>query len=95
MQAPFRRFPTRTVMIDGSLRREFEYIRHGTCTLLGALEVGTGRVFGHVVKQRTAQALVTFLEAIAQRYPGKQIYVVPARRSLVCCRPRSARRGAR
>jgi len=76
MQALFRRFPTRTLMIDGSLRREFEYIRHGTCTLLGALEVGTGRVFGHVVKQRTAQALVTFLEAIAKRYPRKQIYVV-------------------
>jgi transposase len=76
MQALFRRFPTRVSMVDGSLRREFEYVRHGTCTLLGALEVGTGRVFGHVVKQRTAQALVTFLEAIAKRYPGKQIYVV-------------------
>ena len=76
MQALFRRFPTRTVMIDGSLRREFEYLRHGTCTLLGALEVGSGRVFGHVVKQRTAQALVTFLEAIAKRYPRKQIYIV-------------------
>src|SRR6266478_5215347 len=61
MQALFRRFPTRTLIIDGSLRREFEYQRHGTCTLLGALEVGTGRVFGHVVKRRTADALVTFL----------------------------------
>lgn len=76
MQALFRRFPTRTLMIDGSLRREFEYERHGTCTLLGALEVGTGRVFGHVVKRRTAHALVTFLEAVAKRYPGKQVYVV-------------------
>jgi len=36
------RFPTRTSTIDGSLRREFEYVRHGTCTLLAALEVGSG-----------------------------------------------------
>lgn len=76
MQALFRRFPTRTVMIDGSLRREFEYQRHGTCNLLGALEVGTGRVFGHVVKRRTADALVNFLEDIAKRYPEQQVYVV-------------------
>src|SRR4051794_14813785 len=76
MQALFRRFPTRTVMIDGSLRREFEYVRHGTCSLLGALEVGTGRVFGQVVERRTADALVTFLDAIAKRYPHQQIYVV-------------------
>lgn len=76
MQALFRRFPTRISVVDGSLRREFEYVRHGTCTLLGALEVGTGRVFGHVVKHRTAEALVTFMEAIAQHYPERQIYVV-------------------
>lgn len=76
MQALFRRFPTRISMVDGSLRREFEYVRHGTCTLLGALDVASGRAFGHVVKHRTAQALVTFMEQIAKRYPHKQIYVV-------------------
>jgi transposase len=76
MQALFRRFPTRTVTIDGSVRREFEYQRHGTCNLLGALEVGSGRVFGHVVKRRTADALVGFLEAIAERYPDQQVYVI-------------------
>jgi transposase len=75
MQALFRRFPTRTTL-DGSMRREFEYVRQGTCSLLGALEVGTGCVFGHVVKRRTAEALVSFMEAIAKRYARKQIYVV-------------------
>ena len=76
MQALFRRFPTRTSTIDGSLRREFEYVRHGTCTLLAALEVGSGRVFGHVVRRRTADALVTFLEAVAKRYPDQPVYIV-------------------
>jgi hypothetical protein len=46
------------------------------CNLLGALEVGTGRVFGRVVQHRTADAMVRFLEAIAQRYPDQQIHVV-------------------
>jgi transposase len=76
MQALFRRFPTRTVVEDGTVRREFEYVREGTCTLLGALEVGTGRVFGHVVKKRDARSLVGFLEAIAARYPNRPVYIV-------------------
>jgi transposase len=50
MQALFRRFPTRVYEQDGTVRREFEYRREGTCTLLGALDVQTGRVFGRVVK---------------------------------------------
>jgi transposase len=76
MQALFRRFPTRVFEKDGTVRREFEYVREGTCTLLGALEVGTGRVFGRVVKKRGARALVSFMEAIAQRYPRRQVYVI-------------------
>jgi transposase len=76
MQALFRRFPTRTVRENGIVRREFEYVREGTCTLLGAYEIGTGRVFGQVVKKRDARALVGFLETIARRYPDKPVYVV-------------------
>ena len=76
MQALFRRFPTRIYEKDGSLRREFEYVREGTCTLLGALEVGSGRVYGRVVKKRGARELVSFMEAIARRHPGRQVYVV-------------------
>jgi len=76
MQALFRRFQTRIYKKDGSVRREFEYHREGTCTLLGALDVHTGRVFGRVVKKRGADALVSFMEEIARRYPGRQVYVV-------------------
>ncbi len=62
--------------IDGVVRREFEYIRRGTRTLLGALNVHTGEVLGRVVEHRTADALVAFMEDVARRYRGKQVYVV-------------------
>ena len=75
MQALRRRYPTHLGR-DHVLRREFEYRRRGTCCLLGAFDVGTGRVLGRVVPRRTATALVSFLESVARRYPGRQVYVV-------------------
>ena len=75
MQALRRRHPTH-LGPDRMLRREFEYSRRGTCCLLGAFDVRTGRVLGRVVPRRTATALVGFLEAVARRYPGRKIFVV-------------------
>jgi transposase len=60
----------------GRLRYEFEYKRHGVAALLAAFDVRTGEVHGRVVPHRTANALVEFLEAVARRYPEKQVYVV-------------------
>lgn len=64
------------VASDGSVRREFEYKRHGTCCLLAAFDTRTGRVLGHVVPRRTAAALVAFVEDVARQNPGRPIYVV-------------------
>lgn len=61
---------------DGTVRHEYEYKRHGTQTLLAALNVQTGRVFGRVVKRRTAKATVSFMNEVARRYPGREVYVV-------------------
>lgn len=74
MQALERR--TNNHGIDGVVRQEFEYIRRGTRTLLGALNVHTGEVFGRVVEHRTGDALVAFMQDVARRYRGKQVYVV-------------------
>jgi transposase len=60
----------------GRLRKEFEYTRHGVAALLAAFDIGTGEVFGQVVPRRTAKALVAFMEGVAKKYPGKQVYVV-------------------
>jgi hypothetical protein len=60
---------------DGVNRREFEYIRHGTSTLIAAFNVGTGTVFGRC-RRRTAEGLVRFMEEIAVRYPQGDVYVI-------------------
>ena len=61
---------------DGSVRYEFEYKRHGTQALLAAFDIRTGRVFGRVVKKRSAKRLVSFMNALARRYPKGDVYVV-------------------
>jgi transposase len=75
MQALERKHPDRRDS-KGRVRREFEYKRHGVSALLAAFDIRTGEVFGRVVPHRTAKALVEFLEAIARKHPGKQVYVV-------------------
>lgn len=75
MQALSRKHPSRRTA-DGSVRREFEYVRHGTCCLLASFDVATGKVLGRVVKRRTADALVSFLDEVAAHYPERQVHVV-------------------
>jgi transposase len=45
-------------------RREFEYIRHGTQTLIAAFDVVTGEVRGSVGNSRTEADFVAYLEAL-------------------------------
>jgi len=45
-------------------RREFEYIRHGTQTLIAYLDVVTGKVGGSVADTRTEQDFAAFLAAL-------------------------------
>lgn len=75
MQALARKHPTKREG-DASVRREFEYVRRGTCCLLAGFNVRTGEVLGNVVGRRTGPALVTFLERVAKRYPKGHVYVV-------------------
>ena len=75
IQVLARRYPT-LVARDGSLRHEFEYVRHGTRALLAALNVRTGKVITELVEHRTAAALVAFMQRVADAYPGKIVHVV-------------------
>lgn len=75
MQVLARRFPT-VVEPDGSLRREFEYVRHGTRVLLAAFNTRTGEVIAEVVPRRTGDALVAFMQRVADAHPGKTVHVV-------------------
>lgn len=75
MQALARRHPTH-VGRRGIVRREFEYRRRGTCSLLAAFDIRTGKVFARVVRHRDADALVAFMRALARHYPDRRVYVV-------------------
>lgn len=76
LQVLGRKHSTHTDWRDGSVRYEYEYKRNGTQCLLAAFDVRTGRVFGRVVPHRSAEALVSFMNALARRYPNKKVYVV-------------------
>ena len=76
MQALERKYPGRRPRPGWPGRREFEYVRHGTVTLLAALNVHTGHVLGHCGPRRTAADLLAFLEAVAAAYPTGAVHVV-------------------
>lgn len=67
---------TRLATRNATGRFEFEYVRHGTKTLIAALDVASGKVFGQVRSGRTADDLVAFMEALARKHPTKKIIVV-------------------
>ena len=75
MQALEHVHPAHLVAHDGVVRQDFEYVRHGTSTLIAAFDVRTGRVFGRCWR-RTADGLVRFMEEVALRYPRGDVYVV-------------------
>ena len=76
MQALERRFPDRPPGPGRRRRREFEYKRHGTQSLLCSFEVHTGHVESACGPTRTGDDLVRFMEQIAARYPTGTVHVI-------------------
>jgi DDE superfamily endonuclease len=60
---------------QGQVRKEFEYVRNGTSTLIAAFNTQTGEVFGRCWR-RTAAGIERFLEALAKKYPRGDIYLI-------------------
>jgi transposase len=76
MQAIARRFPDRAPAPGRRRRREFEYKRNGTQTLIAALDVHTGAVLATCQQTRTADDLCAFMEEVAHRYPTGSVHVI-------------------
>jgi len=76
MQALERRFPDRPAVPGRRRRREFEYKRHGTQSLLCAFNVHTGHVEAACGPTRTGEDLVHFMEQVAARYPTGTVHVI-------------------
>ncbi len=64
IQALERAAPTLPMKPGQVERREFEYVRHGTQTLIAAFDVVTGKIQGVVGDTRTEEDYVVFLEAL-------------------------------
>jgi hypothetical protein len=69
IQALERRYPDLPMTPGTPVRREFEYIRHGTLALMGAFDVRRGKLFGFVSEDHTAMTFVDLLDAVDICYP--------------------------
>lgn len=53
-----------------------EYVRHGTQTMLAAVEIESGRATTWVNKTRKSADFVTFMDQVVHEYPGRRLCVV-------------------
>lgn len=77
MQATERKYETQRPIPGRPGRYEYEYIRHGTQSLLASFDISTGRVVAGCGSTRTAGDLLAFMEQVAVEYRNaKRIIVV-------------------
>src|SRR6266705_1577625 len=53
-----------------------EYVRHGTQTLLTALEIATGQVLAEVKQRRTSVNFLQFMNRVVAHFPQRELHVV-------------------
>ncbi len=53
-----------------------EYVRHGTQTLLAALEIASGEVVAHVKQRRTSVNFLRFMNDVVGAFPQRELHVV-------------------
>jgi transposase len=74
IQALERDAPTKPMRSGQVEKREFNYTRHGTQTLLVGLNVATGTVIGECRDSRTEQDFVAFVDRLVREHPDQQKY---------------------
>lgn len=53
-----------------------EYVRHGTQTLIAALEIATGKVVAHIRNRRTSMNFRRFMKEVVRAYPQRTLHVI-------------------
>lgn len=53
--------------------RDHEYVRHGTLTLMAAIDLLDGQVLGSVVDRHTSAAFIDFLRTVDDHYPANGV----------------------
>ncbi len=69
IQARSRKHPTRRAGPGRRERREFEYVRHGTVSLMAAMNVTDGQVLGKIITRNDSATSTAFLTEIDQVIP--------------------------
>jgi transposase len=58
-------------------RREFEYIRHGTVSIIAALDVHTGQILTQTIRRNDSDTFIEFLRLLESSIPaGQNIHLV-------------------
>ena len=76
IQAIERKHPDRPPQAGRFARHEFEYIRHGTQSLLATLNVHTGDVIADCGPTRTGDDMEQHMERVAAHHPDGEVHVV-------------------
>jgi transposase len=76
IQALERRFADIPMQPGQPVRREFEYIRHGTLCWMGALDVRRGLPFGFASCEHNADTFIELLDLIDLVYPHGRGHIV-------------------
>jgi transposase len=85
IQALERAAPTQPMQPGRVERTEFEYIRHGTLTLIADFDVVTGKVGSHLGPTRTEQDFAAYLDALlAARDPQTYWHLVMDNLNIHC-----------
>lgn len=69
IQALERKYPDIVMEPGTPVRREFEYVRHGTLALMGAYDVRRGKIFGFMSEDTKAPTFIDLLDLIDECYP--------------------------
>jgi transposase len=77
MQAKSHKRRTRPIRPGQPERREFEYVRHGTVSLMAALNVTTGTVHPKIITRNDSDTFIEFLTELEQTTdPTKKIHLI-------------------
>jgi transposase len=69
VQAKSRKHPQIPARPGRDARREFEYVRHGTISILAAMNVTTGEVIAGRIRRNDSQTFIRFLSMLDQMIP--------------------------
>ena len=76
LQALERRYPDIRMRRGQPVRREFEYIRHGTLCLMGAYDVRARKLFGFISEDHNSLTFVDLLNVVDVCYPEGRGHLV-------------------